>query len=40
VTLDEGATLFLDEAAHGWAIGAAGCRLTAPALPLECELED
>jgi hypothetical protein len=40
VTLDAGGTLFLDEAASGWEIAAAGCRPTAPDLPLDCELED
>jgi hypothetical protein len=40
VTLEEGGTLFLDEAANGWEIAAAGCRPTAPELPLDCELED
>jgi hypothetical protein len=40
VTLDEGATLFLDEAPEGWQIAAAGCRPTAPELPLDCELEN
>jgi hypothetical protein len=39
VTLDKGGTLFLDEGAHGWEIAAAGCRPTAPELPLDCELE-
>jgi hypothetical protein len=40
VTLDAGGTLFLDEAAGGWEIAAAGCRPTAPDMPLDCELED
>jgi hypothetical protein len=39
VTLDEGGTLFLNEAASGWEIAAAGCRPTAPDLPFDCELE-
>jgi hypothetical protein len=39
VTLAEGGTVFLDEAASGWEIGAAGCRPSAPELPLDCELE-
>jgi hypothetical protein len=40
VTLDEGGTLFLNEAASGWQIDAAGCRPQAPELPLDCELEN
>lgn len=39
VALDEGGTLFLDQAADGWEIAAAGCRPTAPDLPYDCELE-
>jgi hypothetical protein len=39
VTLDDGGTLFLNEAASGWEIAAAGCRPTAPDLPYDCELE-
>jgi hypothetical protein len=40
VSLAEGGTLFLDEAPEGWEVSAAGCRPTAPELPLDCELED
>jgi hypothetical protein len=40
VTLEEGGTLFLNEAARGWEIGAAGCRPQTPELPLDCELEN
>jgi hypothetical protein len=40
VTLAEGGTLFLNEAEDGWEIASAGCRPTAPELPLDCELED
>jgi hypothetical protein len=39
VTLDDGGTLFLNEAASGWEIAAAGCQPTAPDLPYVCELE-
>jgi hypothetical protein len=39
VTLDEGGTLFLNEAASGWEIAAAGCRPAAAGLPYDCELE-
>ncbi len=40
VAVDRGGTLFLNEAADGWEISAAGCRPTAPELPLDCALED
>jgi hypothetical protein len=40
VSLVEGGTLFLNEAADGWEVAAAGCRPTAPELPYDCELED
>lgn len=40
VSLVEGGTLFLSEAAGRWEIAAAGCSPTAPELPYECELED
>jgi hypothetical protein len=40
VSLAEGGTLFLNEAAHGWEVAAAGCRPTAPELPYDCALED
>jgi hypothetical protein len=35
-----GARLFLEEAADGWQISAAGCKPTEADLPLDCELED
>jgi hypothetical protein len=38
-TLAEGGTDFLDEAADGWRVSAAGCTPTAPEQPYECELE-
>jgi hypothetical protein len=40
VSLVEGGTLFLNEAADGWEVAAAGCRPTAPELPYDCDLED
>ena len=40
VVVTAGRTLFLNEAAGGWEISAAGCRPTAPQLPYDCELED
>ncbi|MBA3264249.1 MAG: hypothetical protein H0T69_17635 [Thermoleophilaceae bacterium] len=39
VSLLHGYALFLDEAADGWEISAAGCRPTAPDMPYDCELE-
>jgi hypothetical protein len=39
VGVAEGGTLFLNEAPAGWEVSAAGCRPTAPELPLDCELE-
>jgi hypothetical protein len=39
VTLAEGGTAFLDEAAQGWKVSAAGCTPTAPDLPYDCVLE-
>jgi hypothetical protein len=39
VTLDEGGTLFLNEAPSGWEVTSAGCRPTADDLPLDCLLE-
>jgi len=38
--LAEGGADFLDEAADGWRISAAGCEPTAPDQPYDCELED
>jgi hypothetical protein len=40
VSLAEGGALFLDEAAAGWEVSAAGCRQIAADLPYDCELED
>jgi hypothetical protein len=40
VAVDRGGTLFLNEAPGGWEVSAAGCRPTAPELPLDCALED
>jgi hypothetical protein len=40
VSLLGGRTLFLDEAADGWEISAAGCSPRAPDLPFDCELEN
>jgi hypothetical protein len=40
VTLPGGGALFLDEAADGWEISAAGCTPTEPGRPYDCELED
>jgi hypothetical protein len=34
-----GDTLFLDQTSTGWKISAAGCRLTSPDEPYDCELE-
>jgi hypothetical protein len=38
VSLRTGDTVFLDETASGWRIGAAGCD-PVPGLPYDCELE-
>jgi hypothetical protein len=35
----DGDTVFLDETAGGWKVSAAGCKLTSPDEPYECELE-
>jgi hypothetical protein len=40
ISVAEGGTLFLNEAADGWEVSAAGCHPTAPELPYECEVED
>ena len=39
VSLQGGATLFLDQGPRGWEISAAGCRASAPDKPLDCDLE-
>jgi hypothetical protein len=39
VAVDQGGTVFLNEAPSGWEVTSAGCRPTAPDLPLDCELE-
>jgi hypothetical protein len=39
VALARGGAIFLDEAADGWEISAAGCRPTGDDLPYDCELE-
>lgn len=39
VALEGGGALFLDQAADGWEVAAAGCRPAAPDLPYDCELE-
>jgi photosystem II stability/assembly factor-like uncharacterized protein len=35
-----GDTLFLDDTAKGWKISAAGCKLSSPDEPYDCDLED
>jgi hypothetical protein len=35
----DGDTLFLDDTASGWKISAAGCKLSSPDEPYDCELE-
>jgi hypothetical protein len=35
----DGDTLFLDDTAKGWKISAAGCKLSNPDEPYDCELE-
>jgi hypothetical protein len=39
VALASGGTMFLDEAADGWEVSAAGCRPTTDDLPYDCALE-
>jgi hypothetical protein len=34
-----GDTIFMDETASGWKISAAGCKLSSPDEPYDCELE-
>ena len=38
--LAQGGADFLDLSSEGWWVSAAGCRITAPEQPYDCELED
>jgi hypothetical protein len=40
VRFAQGGADFLSEGPGGWRISAAGCRLTTPGQPYDCELED